>query len=95
MSISEMSVEEVDEVSGGLGNVAIGAVAGALWGGFAYATSGSGQSLGGYALAIGSGAAGGAIASMGGFAFAFYGSGLGAVGGIAASQMKEIKTKSK
>lgn len=41
-------------------------------------------------MILGSAAAGGAIASMGGFAFAFYGSGLGAIGGIAASQRKVI-----
>lgn len=91
MSIRELTAEELEEVSGVLGNIAIGAIAGALWGGFSYATSGPGQSLAGYALAIGSGAAGGAIASMGGFGLAFYGSGLAAVGGLGASQMKSNK----
>ncbi len=89
MSIQELTRRELDEVSGGYANVAIGAVAGAIWGGFSYATSGGGQNWQGYALAIGSGAVGGAIASMGGFSFAFYGGGLAAVGSIGAGQMKQ------
>lgn len=95
MSIKEMSMDELDEVSGGLGSVAIGAVVGGLWGAFSYGTSGAGQSLGGYAVAIGSGVVGGAIAGMGGFGLSFYGGGLAAVGGVAATQMKEVKKKSK
>ena len=91
MSMTELTLDELNEVSGGLGTVAIGAIAGGIWGGISYATSGSGQSFGGYALAIGSGAFGGAIAGMGGFSFAFYGGGLEAVGSISAAAMKNYE----
>jgi lactobin A/cerein 7B family class IIb bacteriocin len=93
MMMSELTTKELEQVSGGLPNVAIGAVAGAIWGGFNYATTGSGQTMSGYALAIGGGAAGGAIAAMGGFSFAFYGGGLGALSSIAANEMKKVQNK--
>lgn len=86
----ELSTVELEEVSGGVvvAPVVIGAVAGGLWGGFQYATGGNGMTWTGAALAIGSGMVGGAVASMGGFAFAFYGSGLGAIGGVAANSFR-------
>jgi hypothetical protein len=83
--MQELNMVEVEEVSGALGPVAVGAVAGGVWGGYQYFAASGSATWGGAALAIGSGVFGGAVAGMGGFSFAFYGGGLSAVGGMSAS----------
>ena len=83
-----LTIEEIDEVNGALSNVAIGAIAGGIWGGGAYLTGGGGFTWGGLGVGIAGGEIGGAIASMGGFSFAFYGGGLGVTGGIVANKLR-------
>ena len=41
-----LTIEEIDEVNGALSNVAIGAIAGGIWGGGAYLTGGGGFTWG-------------------------------------------------
>jgi hypothetical protein len=74
-------------VNGGAVNVAAGAAIGAVWGGASYLTSDSNITAAGLAMSVGSGAIAGAIASMGGVSFAFYGGGLGMVGQIASQRI--------
>ena len=75
---------ELEDINGGLGTVAIGAIVGAGWNAYQYVGSGSPNGFGGFLMAAGSGAVGGAIAGMGGFGFGFYGGGMAAVGSMAA-----------
>ena len=92
----DLIIKEIYEVHGGLpvlGPVAVGAIAGGIWGGAAYLTGGPGFAWSGLGLAVASGAIGGGIAGMGGFAFAFYGGGLGVTGGISANQMRYVNMK--
>jgi hypothetical protein len=88
MAIRELTIQEIEEVDGALGNVAIGAIAGGLWGGGAYLTGGGGFTWSGLGTGIAGGAIGGAVAGMGGFSFAFYGGGLGMTGGIMANRLR-------
>lgn len=80
-----LDYSELNEVNGGLGTVAIGAMVGAGWNAYQYIGSGSPNGFSEFLMATGSGAVGGAIAGMGGFGFAFYGGGIAAVGSMAAS----------
>jgi hypothetical protein len=82
----DLTIAEVDETHGALGNVAIGAVAGGIWGGGSYLTGGGGFTWSGLGTGVATGAIGGAVAGMSGFAFAFYGGGLGMLGGIVANK---------
>lgn len=84
----ELTDEEITQVTGGMANVGIGATVGAIYGGAQFLMTDAKFSWGGFAFGIGSGAASGAIASMGGFAFAFYGGGLGALGGVVSNNMR-------
>ncbi len=84
----ELTEEEVSQVDGGMANVGIGAAAGAIFGGAQFLMSDDRFSWGGFAMGISSGAVGGAIAGMGGFSFAFYGGGLGTLGGAVANRMR-------
>lgn len=84
----DLTEEEVAQVTGGITQVGIGASIGAIYGGAQFLMTNDKFSWGGFAFGIGSGAVSGSIASMGGFAFAFYGGGLGALGGVVANKMR-------
>ena len=84
----ELTEEEIAQVDGGVANIGIGATAGAIFGGAQFLMSDDRFSWSGFAFGIGSGAVSGAISSMGGFGFAFYGGGLGAVGGLVANRLR-------
>jgi hypothetical protein len=80
-----LTVNETKNVNGALGPVAAGAAIGAFYGGYQYFSASGSATWGGAAVAIGSGAIGGAVAGMGGFAFSFYGGGLATIGGMGSS----------
>lgn len=84
----ELTEAEIIQVTGGMANVGIGATVGAIYGGTQFLMTDAKFSWSGFAFGIGSGAASGAIASMGGFAFAFYGGGLGALGSVVSNNMR-------
>jgi len=73
-----------------IGPVAVGVIAGGMWGGGAYLTGGGGFTWSSLGVGIASGAIGGAVARMGGFPFAFYGGGLGVIGGIIANKLRDL-----
>lgn len=76
----ELTINEVEEVSGGL--MMIGAICGAAFGGISYWAGSSSPNFEGLAVAMGTGAIGGAIGTP------FIGGGFATFGGLYANEIK-------